>query len=56
VGIANAAVYSYVPTKDHLLAEVFTRALDEEIERLAAGPDDPFEGLIRGLLDLRAYR
>jgi AcrR family transcriptional regulator len=56
VGIANAAVYWYFPTKDHLLAEVFTRALDEEMERLAAGPDDPFEGLIQGLLDLRAYR
>jgi AcrR family transcriptional regulator len=56
VGVANAAVYWYFPTKDHLLAEVFTRALDEEVERLENKPDDPFDRLIQGLVDLRAYR
>ena len=57
VGIGNAAVYWYFPTKDDLLAGVWNRALDEEIERLATkGPEDPFERLIQGLIDLRPYR
>lgn len=56
LGVANAAVYWYFPTKDHLLAEVWGRALDEQIERLRSGPEDPFDRLIQGLIDLRAYR
>ena len=56
LGVANAAVYWYFPTKDHLLAEVWTRVLDEQIERLRHGPEDPFAQLIQGLIDLRPYR
>lgn len=56
LGVANAAVYWYFPTKDHLLAEVWTRVLDEELERLSHGPEDPFGQLIQGLIDLRPYR
>jgi AcrR family transcriptional regulator len=56
VGIANAAVYWYFPTKDHLLAEVFSRAVETEKKRLDDGPRDPFDRLIQGLVDLRPYR
>jgi AcrR family transcriptional regulator len=57
VGVANSAIYWYFPTKDDLLAGVWNRALDEELERLATrGPDDPFERLIQGLIELRPYR
>lgn len=56
LGVANAAVYWYFPTKDHLLAEVWTRVLDEEVERLSHGPEDPFAQLMQGLIDLRPYR
>ena len=56
LGVANAAVYWYFETKDHLLAEVWTRALDDEVERLRRGPEDPFARLIQGLIDLRPYR
>ncbi len=56
LGVANAAVYWYFPTKDHLLAAVWTRVLDREIERLKSGPEDPFDRLIKGLIDLRPYR
>jgi AcrR family transcriptional regulator len=56
LGVANAAVYWYFKTKDELLAEVWNRSLDEEIERLKNGPEDPFAQLIQGLIDLRAYR
>jgi AcrR family transcriptional regulator len=56
VGIANSAVYWYFPSKDDLLAEVFVRALDEEVARLRESPKDPFKRLIEGLVDLRPYR
>jgi AcrR family transcriptional regulator len=58
VGVANAALYWYFPTKDVLLAEVWTRALDREIERLSstAAETDPFDILLKGLADLRPYR
>ena len=56
LGVANAAVYWYFPSKDHLLAEVWERALDEELERLRQGPEDPFAQLIQGLIHLRPYR
>ena len=56
VGVANAAVYWYFPTKDHVLAEVFTRGLDAEIQQLRSGPEDPFDRLIQGLVDFRVYR
>jgi AcrR family transcriptional regulator len=56
VGIANAAVYWYFPSKDDLLAEVFRRAVDEEVARLKDSEGDPFSILIRGLVDLRPYR
>jgi AcrR family transcriptional regulator len=56
IGVANAAIYWYFPSKDDLLAEVFTRAVDEEVARLRDGPADPFERLIKGLIDLRPYR
>lgn len=56
LGVGNAAVYWYFPSKDHLLAEVWVRALDEEIERLMRGPEDPFARLIQGLINLRPYR
>ena len=55
LGVANAAVYWYFRTKDELLAEVWTRVLEEEIERLKSGPKDPFARLIQGLIDLRPY-
>jgi AcrR family transcriptional regulator len=57
-GVANAALYWYFPTKDHLLAEVMDRAIDAELDRLAARPPspDPFQQLLRGLTDLRPYR
>lgn len=56
LGVANAAVYWYFPSKDHLLAEVFARALDEEIERPSGDSEDPFDRLIQGLIHLRPYR
>lgn len=56
VGIANAAVYWYFPSKDDLLAEVFRRAVQEERARLKGSTDDPFSILIKGLVDLRPYR
>ena len=56
VGIANAAVYWYFPSKDDLLAEVFRRAVDEEIARLKDRTEDPLSTLIKGLVDLRPYR
>jgi AcrR family transcriptional regulator len=58
VGVANAALYWYFPTKDVLLAEVWNRALDREIEQLSSGPagTDPFDLLQKGLVDLRPYR
>jgi AcrR family transcriptional regulator len=56
VGIANAAVYWYFPSKDDLLAEVFRRAVDEEVEHLKDTIGDPFQTLITGLVDLRPYR
>lgn len=56
IGVANAAIYWYFPSKDHLLAEVWRRALEEEIERLKDGPEDPFRRLIDGLIHLRPYR
>ena len=56
LGVANAAVYWYFETKDHLLAEVWTRALDEEVQRLASAPEDPFVRLTQGLIHLRPYR
>ena len=56
VGIANAAVYWYFPTKDHLLAEVFRQSVVAEVKRLETGPADPFDRLIKGLVDMRAYR
>lgn len=56
VGIANAAVYWYFPSKDDLLAEVFRRAVQEERARLKDRTDDPFSILIKGLVDLRPYR
>jgi AcrR family transcriptional regulator len=57
-GVANAALYWYFETKDHVLAEVWNRALDSEIELLATrGPDtDPIQTLLKGLADLRPYR
>ena len=56
VGVANAAIYWYFPSKDDLLAEVFTRAVEEEVTRLHGAPPDPFDRLIKGLVDLRPYR
>lgn len=56
VGIANAAVYWYFPSKDDLLAEVFRRAVQEERARLKGRTEDPFSTLIKGLVDLRPYR
>lgn len=56
VGVANAAVFWYFPTKDDLLAEVFSRALTEEIDRLRNGPEDPLDRLMQGLVELRSYR
>ncbi len=58
VGVANAAVYWYFPTKDEVLAEIWNRALDDEIERLSNGTagEDPFDQLLKGLADLRPYR
>jgi AcrR family transcriptional regulator len=57
-GVANAALYWYFPSKEHVLAAVFQRALSDEATVLAArmrGPD-PLERLLRGLADLRPYR
>jgi len=56
VGIANAAVYWYFPSKDDLLAEVFRRAVVDEVARLKDSAGDPFSSLIKGLVDLRPYR
>jgi AcrR family transcriptional regulator len=57
-GVANAALYWYFPTKDDLLAAVWNRALDAELNLLAANPPspDPFQQLFKGLTDLRPYR
>jgi AcrR family transcriptional regulator len=57
-GVANAALYWYFPSKEHLLAEVWRRALRDELELLRARPPgpDPIDHLLRGLTDLRPYR
>ncbi len=57
-GVANAALYWYFPTKDHLLAEVMDRALAAEIHLLSTNPPgpDPIDHLLKGLVDLRPYR
>jgi AcrR family transcriptional regulator len=57
-GVANAALYWYFNTKDDLLAAVWNRALDTELQLLAAHPPspDPFQHLFKGLGDLRPYR
>jgi AcrR family transcriptional regulator len=57
-GVANAALYWYFPSKEHVLAEVWRRALRDEVERLRARPPgpDPIDHLVRGLTDLRPYR
>jgi AcrR family transcriptional regulator len=57
-GVANAALYWYFPTKDHLLSEVMDRALAAELQLLAMRPPgpDPIDHLLQGLVDLRPYR
>jgi AcrR family transcriptional regulator len=58
VGVANAALYWYFPTKEDLLAAMWNRVLDREIERVPAGGagGDPFDRLLEGFADLRPYR